>query len=48
MTLLISGWTTDSALLNISETVNYPSNVKGGKGFFNLYMPDVKLFVLEY
>jgi hypothetical protein len=31
----------------LSEPVNYPSNVKGGKGFFNLYLPDVRLFVLE-
>ncbi len=32
----------------LSEPVNYPSNVKGGKGFFNLYIPDVRFFVLEY
>lgn len=32
----------------ISEPVNYPSNVVGGKGFFNLYVPDVKTFILEY
>ena len=32
----------------LSEPVNYPSNVNGGKGFFNLYIPDVKIFVLEY
>ena len=32
----------------LGEPVNYPSNVKGGKGFFNLYIPDVKVFVLEY
>lgn len=32
----------------LSEPVNYPSNVKGGKGFFNLYIPDVRTFVLEY
>ncbi len=32
----------------LGEPVNYPSNVKGGKGFFNLYIPDVRLFVLEY
>jgi hypothetical protein len=31
----------------LSEPVNYPSNVKGGRGFFNLYLPDVRLFVLE-
>jgi Domain of unknown function (DUF4249) len=32
----------------LGEPVNYPSNVKGGKGFFNLYIPDIKVFVLEY
>jgi len=32
----------------LSEPVNYPSNVKGGKGFFNLYVPDFRMFVLEY
>jgi hypothetical protein len=32
----------------LSEPVNYPSNVQGGKGFFNLYIPDVRTFVLEY
>jgi hypothetical protein len=32
----------------LSEPINYPSNVKGGKGFFNLYIPDVEVFVLEY
>ena len=31
----------------LSEPINYPSNVKGGKGFFNLYVPDIRLFVLE-
>ena len=31
----------------LSEPVNYPSNVIGGKGFFNLYIPDVEVFVLE-
>ncbi|HET9486492.1 MAG TPA: DUF4249 domain-containing protein [Chryseosolibacter sp.] len=31
----------------ISEPVNYPSNVVGGKGYFNLYVPDVRFFVLE-
>lgn len=31
----------------LSEPVNYPSNVKGGRGFFNLYIPDVRFFVLE-
>lgn len=32
----------------ISEPVNYPSNVIGGRGFFNLYIPDFEIFVLEY
>jgi hypothetical protein len=32
----------------LSEPVNYPSNVVGGKGFFNLYVPDFKTFILEY
>lgn len=32
----------------LSEPVNYPSNVKGGKGFFNLYIPDIETFILEY
>ena len=32
----------------LSEPVNYPSNVTGGRGFFNLYIPDLKIFVLEY
>jgi hypothetical protein len=31
----------------LGEPVNYPSNVAGGKGFFNLYIPDVRFFVLE-
>jgi hypothetical protein len=31
----------------ISEPVNYPSNVKGGRGYFNLYVPDVQFFVFE-
>lgn len=31
----------------LSEPVNYPSNVVGGKGFFNLYLPDVRVFVLQ-
>jgi hypothetical protein len=31
----------------LSEPVNYPSNVNGGKGFFNLYVPDVRFFILE-
>jgi hypothetical protein len=31
----------------ISEPVNYPSNIEGGKGYFNLYVPDVRFFVFE-
>lgn len=31
----------------LGEPVNYPSNVVGGKGYFNLYVPDVRFFVLE-
>lgn len=31
----------------LSEPVNYPSNVEGGKGFFNLHTPDVRLVILE-
>lgn len=31
----------------LSEPVNYPSNINGGKGFFNLYLPDVRIFILE-
>jgi hypothetical protein len=31
----------------VSEPVNYPSNVVGGKGYFNLYVPDVRFFVLD-
>lgn len=31
----------------ISEPVNYPSNIVGGRGFFNLYVPDVRFFVLQ-
>jgi len=31
----------------LSEPVNYPSNVEGGKGFFNLYVPDVRVLVLN-
>jgi hypothetical protein len=30
-----------------SEPANYPTNVKGGYGFFNLHLPDVRIFVLE-
>lgn len=31
----------------VSEPVNYPSNVVGGKGYFNLYIPDVEIFVFD-
>ncbi len=31
----------------VSEPVNYPSNVKGGRGFFNLYVPDIRFIVLN-
>jgi hypothetical protein len=31
----------------LGEPVNYPSNVKGGKGFFNLYVPDIRFIVLD-
>jgi hypothetical protein len=30
-----------------SEPVHYPSNVVGGKGFFNLHLPDVKVIVAK-
>jgi hypothetical protein len=30
----------------LSEPINYPTNVVGGKGYFNLHMPDVKIMVL--
>jgi hypothetical protein len=31
----------------LSEPLNYPTNVKGGRGFFNLYKPDFRTLVLE-
>lgn len=31
----------------VSEPINYPSNVTGGRGFFNLHTTDVRLFVLR-
>jgi len=31
----------------VSEPVNYPSNIVGGRGYFNLYIPDVRIFVFE-
>jgi len=32
----------------LSEPVNYPTNVEGGRGFFNLYIPDIRVFVLQH
>lgn len=29
------------------EPINYPTNVQGGYGFFNLHTPDVRVFILE-
>lgn len=31
----------------LGEPINYPSNVEGGKGFFNLYLPDIRVFRLS-
>lgn len=31
----------------LSEPVNYPTNVTGGRGFFNLHLPDIRLFILQ-
>ena len=31
----------------LGEPINYPSNVEGGLGYFNLYAPDVRFFVLQ-
>jgi hypothetical protein len=31
----------------LGEPINYPSNVIGGKGFFNLYVPDFRFFILD-
>lgn len=31
----------------LSEPVNYPTNVQGGRGYFNLYVPDIRTFVLQ-
>ncbi len=30
-----------------SEPLNYPSNIQGGYGFFNLHVPDVRVFVVK-
>lgn len=31
----------------LGEPINYPSNVVGGRGYFNLYVPDVRYFIFE-
>lgn len=31
----------------LGEPANYPTNIKGGLGFFNLYIPDVRILELE-
>lgn len=31
----------------LGEPVNYPTNVEGGLGYFNLFVPAVRVFVLE-
>lgn len=31
----------------LGEPANYPSNVEGGLGFFNLYIPDVRILELQ-
>jgi hypothetical protein len=31
----------------LGEPINYPTNVEGGLGFFNLYIPDARVFILE-
>lgn len=31
----------------LGEPINYPSNVQGGLGYFNLFVPSVRVFVLE-
>lgn len=31
----------------VSEPINYPSNVQGGRGFFNLHIPDMRFFIME-
>ena len=36
-----------SAISFATEPFNYPTNVKGGYGFFNIQQPDVRVFVLE-
>ncbi|GCC52665.1 DUF4249 domain-containing protein [Chryseotalea sanaruensis] len=29
------------------EPINYPTNVQGGYGYFNLHTPDIRVFILE-
>lgn len=31
----------------LGEPANYPTNIKGGLGFFNLHIPDVQILVLD-
>lgn len=31
----------------LGEPINYPTNVTGGLGFFNLYIPDVRIFTID-
>jgi hypothetical protein len=31
----------------LGEPINYPSNVEGGLGYFNLFVPTVRVFILE-
>jgi hypothetical protein len=31
----------------LGEPANYPSNVQGGLGYFNLHIPDVRILILE-
>jgi hypothetical protein len=32
----------------ISEPLNYPTNVQGGRGYFNLYFPDIRFVILDW
>jgi hypothetical protein len=32
----------------ISEPLNYPTNVQGGRGYFNLYVPDIRFLILDW
>jgi len=31
----------------LGEPINYPTNVEGGLGFFNLHIPDIRVFTIE-